>query len=437
MLECSHQDAEDSPSLPAPGPGTSNASAREAPCAGSSPPILELVAAAATAGRLVERLLAVPRTERLGLLSLDLAYSRHDVARLLALLAEDLLAAPPPAAEERAELALAVALGLPPLPPDGAAGSAGLLPWTAWLLGKAQLRAGHLAAAERSLQRSAGHAAACDDRRHLALVAVALGQLRWQERLPQEALSLFASAGLRFAELGAAPAVSACRAMSGFLLLAEGDLMLARDELRAAYRVLAPRLAPSLAVLLCLANAACETALAGTAAPDFLELARQSAARTPTPALGGCGWWDAVLRPTGLGPDRTDAAVDAARRRALAASAFGDAARLTFDQALRHIARDQSVAARLAPLLTDLGVDRRARRAFGELREEIATLAAIAAAQPADAPRAARELALRLAARDVAALGVGGLPWGLCDLADRLLLQRREGDDPLGSAREG
>jgi len=44
-------------------------------------------------------------------------------------------------------------------------------------------------------------------------------------------------------------------------------------------------------------------------------------------------------------------------------------------------------------------------------------------------------LALRLAARTVARLGAPGLPWGVCDLADRLLLQRREDEQPIGAAR--
>ena len=70
------------------------------------------------------------------------------------------------------------------------------------------------------------------------------------------------------------------------------------------------------------------------------------------------------------------------------------------------------------------------------LRQLLAAAPALAAARPGDYPRAVRDLALRLAAGNVASLGARGLPWGLCDLVDRLLLLRREGDDPLGSARD-
>jgi hypothetical protein len=430
----------------------------------------EQLAAATTAGKLAERLLAAPRDERLARIAADPAYRRDSLALLLALAAEERLEAAPPAAEEHAEAAFAVAIALPPA---SATDVRHLQAISAWLLAKAQLALGRLDAAESTFRR-ARQAAAGAGARERALVTAGLAQLRWQQRLPEEALVLLTAAAWEYANLHDRDAVAACRAQAGFLLLGAGDLALARITLRAAHRDLGRAAAPSLAVLIALGIAHCEISLRGTAAADFLALARDSAARArPAPGKLLGRWWDAVLdlpparppRPQATSPEAPrqllsiaddqpphPLAVGATLPRPLAAKGdepshplagaadvprqplagadLGRALRSTLDQAMSRIAagRGNSVtglAAALAAASPEQG------RLWGE---EIAALATMAALRPDDYPAAARDLALRLAARDIAGLAAGRLPWGLCQLADRLLRQRREREDPIGAA---
>ncbi len=244
-------------------------------------------------------------------------------------------------------------------------------------------------------------------------------------------MALLAVAGRQYASLHDRAGVAACRSLCGFLLLGAGELMLGRIELRAAHRDLDRAAAPSLAVLVCLGIAHCEASLHGTAAPDFLALAADSAARaTPAPPLALGRWWNAVLGLGAAEPRWTDAASDAARHAALAGGDLDLALRITLDQAMGRIAagRADSVAGLAAALAA-------ATPAAANLwAEEIARLAELATARRDAYPAAARELALRVAVRDIARLGARGLPWGLCELADRLLRHRRENEDPIGAA---
>lgn len=381
----------------------------------------ELLAAADRAGRLAGRLLAAPRAARLGMIATDAAYRRPELARLLALGAEERLDAPPPAAEEHAELALAAALAA-----RHAAAEGSLRGFCRWLLAKAQLRSGNLEDAQSSLAAIDRDLEGGTGARVRALAAAGLAQLRWQQGRAPEAWANFTAAARAFADIGDAPAVGACRSLSGVLLLAAGEPMLARVELRAAHQALGRSSAPSLAVLVCLGVAHCEAALGGTAAPDFLILAREAAScLPPAPALGA--WWSAAL---GLGRDPSEAELIASRGEALVRADHGAAARATLELAMRRIGAQEgsSVASLVAPLAA-LG---------GEAAiwsEEIAALAPLAAARAEAYPGAVRELALRLAARTIAGLGARRLPWCVCDLADRLLLQRHEGEQPIGAAR--
>ncbi len=383
----------------------------------------ELLAAADRAGRLARRLLAAPRAERLGMIAIDAAYRQPELARLLALGAEERLDAAPPAAEEHAELALAVSLALAARP-SAADQDRRLRGFCRWLLAKAQLRADRLEAAEASfavIRRDLEGVAAAGER---ALAAAGLAQLRWQQRRAPEAWPLFTAAAHAPRDSGDAAAVGGCRSLSGFLLLAAGEPMLARIELRAAHTALGRSSAPSLAVLVCLAVAHCEAALGGTAAPDFLDLARDAASSLPPePTLGA--WWTAVL-----GRDLSETELLASWRQAVACGDHGAAARAALEQAVRSISRHEgcSVGALAAPLAA-LGAE------AAIWSKEIAALVPLAAARPEAYPRAARELALRLAARTIVGLGAQELPWRLCDLVDRLLLQRREGEQPIGAAR--
>jgi hypothetical protein len=387
----------------------------------------ERLAAATVAGQLAQRLLAAPRSERLAMIAADPAYRRDSLALLLALAAEERLEGPPQPAEEYAEAALAVAIALPP-----AAGGnpRRLQALAAWLLGKAQLRGGRLEAAESSLERAC-RAAAGAGAQEQALAVAGLAQLRWQQRLPEQAVALLAVAGRHYADLHDRAGVAACRSLCGFLLLGAGEPMLGRLELRAAHRDLDRAAAPSLAVLVSLGIAHCEAWLDGTAAPDFLALADDSAAKaSPVPPLPLGRWWHAVLGLGAAEPRRTDAASDAARREALAGGDLDRALRITLDQAMGRIAagRAESVGALAA------AVAAASPEAASPWAEEIAGLAELALARRDAYPAAARVLALRIAVRDVARLGARGLPWGLCELADRLLRHRRENEDPIGAA---
>jgi len=384
----------------------------------------ELLAAAAVAGQLAGRLLAAPRAERLGMIATDAAYRQANLARLLGFWAAERLDAPPPEAEEVAELALAVALALPRAPVENRR----LRGLGHWLVGKAELRAGRLAAAEASFAAIGTDPFGEGGARERALASVGMAQLRWQQRRLTEAWALATAAGRHFTDLHDGPAVGACRSLAGFLLLASDEPMLARLELRAAHRMLGRLQAPSLSVLVCLGLAHCDAVLAGPAAEDFLAIAEE-AARACGAAMPELGrWWDAVL---GVGLDATEARLEAARSSALARGQAAAAARLTLHQALRSIAAGEGkrVACAAAPLAA-LGPQAES------WRQEITALVPLAATRAEHYVRAARELGLRLALPAIPRLGAQGLPWPVCDLADRLLLQRPEGEDSLG-ARPG
>src|ERR1700720_3319912 len=395
------------------------------------------------AGPVAGRLLAASRAERLGMIAADAAYRQTHLARLLALRAAGRLDAPPPEAEDCAELALAVAIALPRAPVEN---------WQLrglchWLVGKARLRTGRLGAAEGGFlaigaapgggRGGGGGLAAAEasfsaigaDRDgaggvgERALADVGMAQLRWQQRRLPEAWVLLSAAARAFADASDEPAVGACLSLAGFVLLASDEPMMARLELRAAQRCLGRLQAPSLSVLVCLGLAHCDAVLAGPAAEDFLEIAAEAAraCRAPAPELGA--WWNAVV---GLSADATEAHLEAARRDALDRGELAAAARLSLDQALRWIAAGDGkrVACAAAPLA-----------ALGPRGErwsrEIAALGPLAAARPEDFLPAARELGLRLAVPAIARLGAQGLPWPLSDLADRLLLQRLEVADAI------
>jgi hypothetical protein len=378
----------------------------------------ELLAEATHAGRLAGILLAALRSERLGTIAADREYRLPSLARLLALGAEERLDAAPAEAEEYAELALAVALALP-----RPAAERQLRTSCAWLLGMAQLRTGKLAAAEASFGRLDGRGGAGER----ALAAAGLAQLRWQQRRTADAWALLVVATRVFADLHDGAAVCACRSLCGFLLLGNGELQLARLELRAARRVIECSRAPSLDVLLCLALAHCELALGGTAAPDFLALARDASRACMAPAVLGQGaWWNAV---TGLGLDVDEAQVDEARHRALAGGDLGTAARATLWLTMRRIAAAQGkLAAALAAPLAALG-DQGAIWSV-----EITVLASLAVARPPAYMQAARELALRLAVEAIPGLAAQCPPRGVCDLANRLLLLHSEPEQPPAEA---
>jgi hypothetical protein len=381
----------------------------------------ELLAAGAIARRLAGRLLAAPRAERLGMVATDGAYRQVEIARLLALSAAGRLDAPPEA-EEVAELALAVAIALAPAPAENGR----LRGLCRWLLGKAQLRAGRHVAAEASFAAIGADGDGEVGASERALADVGMAQLRWQQRRLPEAWVLLSAAARGFAEVHDAPAAGACRSLAGFLLLASDEPMMARLELRAAHRELGRVEAPSLSVLVCLGLAHCDALLAGPAAEDFLLIAAEAAraCKAPAPALGA--WWSAVL---GLEGEATEGQLEAARRDALDRGEAAAAAQLTLEQALRRIAAgDGASAACLSEPLAMLGPE-------GEIwSQEIAALAPVAGARPEDSLRAAQELALRLAVPAIPRLGAEGLPWPVCDLADRLFLLRFEVGVPIGAA---
>ncbi len=381
-------------------------------------PLAEPLTAPPVAGPLVGRLLRAPRAERLGIIATDPAYRQAGLARLLALLAEARLDSPLSEAQEYAELALAVSIAAP----AGSVESRRLRGHCHWLVGKAELRAGRLAAAEASFAAIATDLGGAGSAAERALAAVGIAQLRWHQRRLPEAWALLSTAARAFADSGHALPAGACLGLAGFLLLASDEPMLARLDLRAAHQLLGRLHAPALGVLICLGLAHCDAVLGGTAAADFLVIAGEAARACgrPAPELGR--WWQAVL---GLRRDAADPEREAARGDALARRDAAAAARLTLDQAMRRIAAGEggSVACLAAPLAA-LGPE-------GDgWKQEIAALVPLAVARPETYLRAARGLALRLAVPAIAGLGAQGLPWPVCDLADRLLLRRPEGNDP-------
>jgi hypothetical protein len=371
------------------------------------------------AGAVARRLLAASRGERLGMIAAEAAYRQAHLARLLALRAAGRLDAPPPEAEDCAELALAVALALPRAPLENRQ----LRGLCHWLVAKARLRAGRLAAAEASFAAIGADRDGAGIAGERALRDAGMGQLRWQQRRLPEAWVLLSAAARAAADVNDVPTVGACLSLAGFVLLASDEPMMARLELRAAHRCLGRLQAPSLAVLVCLGLAHCDAVLAGPAAEDFLVIASEAAqaCRAPAPGLGS--WWSAVL---GLGGDATEAQLEAARRDALDRGEATAAARLTLDQVLRWLAagHGERAAGAAAPLAA-LGP--RGER----WSQEIAALVPLAAARPGGFLPAARDLGLRLAVPAIARLGAQGLPWPVSDLVDRLLLQRLEVGDPI------
>jgi hypothetical protein len=433
--------------LPAPGSGMPpDAAAGAHPLHGPPPTRMrQQLTAATAAGKLAARLLAAPRAERLAMIAADAdgAYRRDSLALLLALAAEERLEAAPPVAEEYAEAALAVAIAMPPA---GAADVRHLQTIAAWLLAKAQLRLGRLDAAEATFRRARRAAAAVRDQ---ALVVAGQAQLRWQQGFTDDAVALLTAAGWVYSNLQDRDAVAACRAQAGFLLLGRRDLALARIALAAAHRDLGRDASPSLGVLVALGLAHCEAALRNTAVPatrntaapatrhtaapvtaDLLALARDSAARArPAPGRVLGRWWDALLDPRAAGRWRPLVPSAPAPRQPLAGAELGHALRSTLDQALGRIATGHgSSVAGLAAALATASPDHGPPWA-----EDIAALPALAASRPDAYAAAARDLALRLAARDIADLAAGNLPWGLCHLADRLLRQRPESEDPIAA----
>jgi len=371
------------------------------------------------AGAVVTRLLAASRGERLGMIAAEAAYSHAPLARLLALRAAGRLDAPPPEAEDCAELALAVAIALPRAPLE----NRHLRCLCHWLLGKAQLRAGRLAAAEASFAAIGADREGAGSVGERALGDAGMGQLRWQQRRLPEAWVLLSAAARAFADVNDEAAAGACLSLAGFVLLASDELMMARLALRAAHRCLGRLQAPSLSVLVCLGLAHCDAVLAGPAAEDFFQIASEAAraSKARTPRLGN--WWSAVL---GLGGEVTDGQLEAARKDALDRGEAAAAARLTLEQALRRIAAGEGAsAACLSAPLAMLGPEGKS------WSQEITALAPIAGARPEDSLCAAQELGLRLAIPAVPRLGAEGLPWPVCALADRLLLQRIEVGMPI------
>ncbi len=284
---------EESSTPPAPltpaGSGSIPAATPPAPASGASFSAADRLAEALADHALADRLLALPRAQRLADPERNPGTRRLSLARLLLLRAEAALEDDPAASEAAAELAAAIAAHLH-RDPAGQVARAGAM--AAWLLGKALLRAAEppapVTAAAEAFASIAAHLPSGEPSRERALAAVGLAQLRWRQGLLPDAGAQLAQAAHLFARIEAPQQVAACQVQHGLLLLGAGDRLLARLELAKAQRLLDPWLAPTLATLTALGLAACETT-AGNLATAVAQLARGRAywrcAPAPPPAL--------------------------------------------------------------------------------------------------------------------------------------------------------
>jgi tetratricopeptide (TPR) repeat protein len=394
--------------------------------------VRELFETAAADGRLAAMLLEVPPDEREELIRRDPVFHRLTLAKMFALRAEDALGKPGEPgteAEDSAVLAVAIASTLPEAAGDQARRTAAL---GEWLLGKTFLRQGHLAAAEASFERilvGLAGSAPCDE---LGLAWSGLAQARWDRKRYLEAATFFAMAALIFSRLERDQQSAACHAQRGFVLLAAGELMLARGALRSALERIDTALAPSLSILVLLGRSACEEALGSPdAAAESIERARAVIASLPGGGRTALArWWQALAAKRAGQDALAETLVDGLRVDLLASGGLIDAARATFHLALLRIGTGRADA--VPRLATDLA------EAFPEDGEpwaaEIQELADIASARPRRYDAMVRRLALRLGAEAQRAPRPQILPPSIGQLADRLLRDRGENEEALGVA---
>ncbi|HXO41170.1 MAG TPA: hypothetical protein VN999_06980, partial [Thermoanaerobaculia bacterium] len=293
-----------------------------------------LLAAAKTDAELAARLMALPRVQRLAQALHDPRYRRPTLAKLLALRAEGGLFDSAVDALPTAELAAAVASGMP-RDPGGKSWRAAALAY--WLLGKAQLaaREWHLSDQSfRSMSAIVPKSGAWEERE---LATVGQAQLAADTGDVDRATKGFLDAAFGFGALGAVQSTAACQAELGLLLVDSRDLVNARLSLRLAIALLDAAAAPSLGARLHLALAEVAMVLHEPALAS-VEL-RRARALYPLAADGGAGpealerrWREGRIAAAACDGARAAALLDEVRRELLVRGSLPEAARCTFDQ---------------------------------------------------------------------------------------------------------
>jgi hypothetical protein len=414
---------------------------RAQPAAGAAapPPAYEtgvsgaarLLARVAEDRELAAELLSMAPMERIAAASSEPRFHRPSLVRLLALEVEAALDDPARDPRAAAELGATLAAAVPR---DAQGKARQAAAWAWWLFGKALL-----GACQWSLARAVFQAMGAflprqpGPSEEAALAAAGLGQA-WEDAGDVDAAEpQLLYAAYLYSKLDADSQSASCYAQAGFVRYESGQLENAAPALRAGVDRLDAAFAPSLAARMWLALAHIETILErGAAAAECLDRARAlyPLARGAAETLDRT--WRLARIALAAGDDaRADALFERVRVELLARGSLDEAARCTCEQTLARIAAGGLDAA---------GEPARAlARAFpgaAQLAAEIAALPRLAARSP-EALRDAT-LALRRRLRQQPLAVPGRLP-ALTPtrvLADRLLRQRGELEDPIGSAAD-
>jgi tetratricopeptide (TPR) repeat protein len=390
-----------------------------------------LLARAAEDHELVVELLRMAPMERIAAASSEPRFHRPSLVRLLALAVEAALEDPARDPRPAAELGATLAAALP-RDPQGKARRAAAWAW--WLFGKALL-----GACQWSLARSAFQAMGAFFPRQpgpseeAALAAAGLGQA-WEDAGEVDAAEpQLLYAAYLYARLGADTQSASCYAQAGFVRYETGSFEDAAPALRAAVERLDAAFAPSLAARIWLALAEIETALGRRAAAgECLERARALVplARSAAEALDGT--WRLARIALAAGDDaRADALFERVQLELLVRGSLDEAARCTCEQVLARIDTARfDAAGKLARALAS------AFPGAGQLAAEIAALPRLARKSRDAALEATLALRRRLRQQPLAVPGRLPALTPTRVLADRLLRQRGELEDPIGSAAD-
>ncbi len=367
-------------------------------------PASPLLAGALLDAALADQLLAMVRDKRLPLARRQPRFHRVTLVMLLNLQAEDALlrSADASMVEERAELAAVLAGSLVGAG-DGRACKAGAL--AHWLVGKARLHRADVAGARQAFSEMLDLVVYDPPSEELGLATAGFAQVDQQAGSWRDAAEHFQRAARVFAQLALGGSAAACLAEAGFLQLAAGDWMLARQALQRTWNLLEPALAPSLTVRVALACAECEIRLAEGSGTVWLERARglYTLPASPHEALRRA-WTEGLIAMAAGRHAEAELLLEGVCSRLLAEGSLREAATIARDHQAAYC-RNQAAApgAPAAPVQTTFpGADALFRRRRSEW--------------PLIAPQ--NDLLLPLRA-----------------LTDRLLRHRGELEDPLGAAQ--
>jgi hypothetical protein len=389
-----------------------------------------LLARAAEDHELAAELLRMEPLARIAAAGSEPRFHRPSLVRLLALEVEaaldDPARDPRPAAELGATLAAAV-------PRDGQGKARRAAAWAWWLFGKALLGACQWRLARSAFQAMGAFIPRQGPAEEAALAAAGLGQA-WEDAGEVDAAELqLLYAAYLYSRLDADTQSASCYAQAGFVRYETGSFENAAPALRAGVERLDAAFAPSLAARIWLVLAEIETTLERrAAAAECLDRARAlyPLARSGAEKLDRT--WRLARIALAAGDDaRADALYERVRLRLLARGSLDEAARCTCEQTLARIeARRYAAAGETARALAG------AFPGAEELAAEIAALPRLAAKSRDAALEATLAVRQRLRQQPLALPGRLPALTPTRLLADRLLRQRGELEDPIGSAAD-